>query len=78
MIRTLPESCKSHWKDHLNKVVHAYSCTRNESTGYSSFYLIFGHHPHLPIDLVFNLKPPAETKSYPEYVADWKSAMKEA
>ena len=78
MLRTLPESYKSHWKDHLNKVVHAYNCTRHESTGYSPFYLIFSCHPRLPIDLVFNLKPPAENKSYRTYVADWQSAMKEA
>ena len=78
MLRTLPESYKSHWKDHLNNVVHAYNCTRHESTGYSPFCLIFGHHSHLPIDLVFNLKPPVENKSYPKYVADWQSAMKEA
>ena len=78
MLRTLLESYKSHWKDHLNKVVHAYNCTRHESTGYSPFYLIFGSHPRLPIDLVFNLKPPVENKSYPKYVADWQSAMKEA
>ena len=78
MLRTLPESYKSHWKEHLNKIVHAYNCTQHESTGYSPFYLIFGHHPHLPIDLAFDLKPPAENKSYPKYVADWQSAMKEA
>ena len=78
MLRTLPESYKSHWKDHLNKVVHAYNCTQHESTGYSPFYLIFGRHPHLPIDLVCNLKPLVENKSYPKYVAYWQSAMKEA
>ena len=78
MLRTLPQSYKSHWKDHLNKVVHAYNCTRHESTGYSTFYLIFGRHPCLPIDLVFNLKASVENNSYPKYVADWQSAMKEA
>ena len=78
MLRTLPESYKSHWKEYLNKVVHAYNCTRHKLTGYSPFYLIFGHHPRLPIDLVFNLKPPVENKSYPKYVADWQSALKEA
>ena len=39
--------------------------------------LIFGCYPCLPIELVFNLKPPVENKSYPKYVADWQSAMKE-
>ena len=25
---------KSRWRDHLNKVVHAYNCTRHDSTGF--------------------------------------------
>ena len=45
MLRTLPESYKSHWHEHLNKVVHAYNCSRNDATGYSPFYLLFGQHP---------------------------------
>ena len=45
MLRTLPESYKSNWKEHLNKVVHAYNCSQNDSTGYSPFYLLFGCHP---------------------------------
>ena len=42
MLCTLPESYKSHWHEHLNKVVHAYNCSRNDVTGYSPFYLLFG------------------------------------
>lgn len=78
MLRTLQESQKSRWKDHLNKLVHAYNCTRNDSTGFSPFYLLFGRNPRLPIDLMFDLKPPKGYSSYPEYVKRWRAVMSEA
>ena len=78
MLRTLPESYKSNWKDHLNKVVHAYNCTKTEATGYSPFFLLFGRHPCLPIDLLFNIDSSLHSQSYPQYVSYWESAMKQA
>ena len=78
MLRTLSESYKSNWKDHLNKVVHAYNCTKTEATGYSSFFVLFGRHPRLPIDLLFNIDSSFHSQSYPQYVSYWGSAMKHA
>ena len=78
MLRTLPESYKSNWKGHLNKVVHAYNCTKTEATGYSPFFLLFGRHPRLPIGLLFNINSSFHSQSYPQYVSYWGSATKQA
>ena len=77
MLRTLPESKKSRWKDSLNKVVHAYNCTRHEATGFSPFFLLFGRSSRLPIDVIFGIEPTASL-NYPAYVKEWQAAMKEA
>ena len=42
MLKTLPEHHKTQWKNHVNKLVYAYNCTKHSSTGYSPYYLIFG------------------------------------
>ena len=33
-------------------LIYAYSSTKHGSTGYSLYYLMFGRHPCLPIDIV--------------------------
>ena len=66
MLRTLPESQKHKWKDSLNKVVHAYNSSRNYATGFSPFYLLFGHPPRLPVDLVFGLSSEDTRMSHTE------------
>ena len=74
---TLPESKKSRWKDSLNKVVHAYNCTRHEATGFSPFFLLFGRSPRLPIDVIFGIELTASL-NYPAYVKEWQATIREA
>ena len=78
MLRTLTESQKANWKDHVDKVVFAYNCTRNDATGYSPFYLLYGRSPRLPIDIMFEIDPDHEVTSYQDYVLKWKRGMQQA
>ena len=75
MLWSLPETHKTHWKDHLHTLVNTYNCTRRDATGYFPFFLLFGRSPRLPIDLVFNLNMKPESTDHLRYVA--KTAMQE-
>ena len=78
MLRTLPELKKRKWDESLNKMIHAYNCTRHEATGYAPHYLLFGRLPRLPIDLILNLNPHRAQGEYNVYVQKWQHDMKEA
>uniref|UniRef100_A0A669CSI1 Gypsy retrotransposon integrase-like protein 1 n=1 Tax=Oreochromis niloticus TaxID=8128 RepID=A0A669CSI1_ORENI len=78
LLRTLGEKERENWKDHLSHVVHAYNCTKHESTGFSPYYLLYGRHPRLPIDLLFGLVAEDEADTPSGYVKQWKDKMIEA
>ena len=78
MLRTLPKEFKSDWKNHVQKMVHAYNCTQNDSTGYSPHFLLYGRQPRLPVDLLFSLVKAEGPTEYQSYVSKWKQCMQEA
>ena len=72
MLGTLETKEKVDWKAFLHTLTHAYNCTKNSTTGFSPFYLMFGRHPRLPVDVAFGIHRTREgvTFSTSKYV-DW-------
>lgn len=77
MLGTLKPEQKQNWKLHINPLVHPYNCTRNESTGVSPYFLMFGRNPRLAIDEEFGLQK-TEWKSTSKYINNLKENMKSA
>ncbi|MEE6522594.1 hypothetical protein FKM82_021195 [Ascaphus truei] len=51
MLGTLTSPKKTEWSKHVEALVHAYNCTRHESTGYTPYFLMFGREARLPVDV---------------------------
>ncbi|KAE8287205.1 hypothetical protein D5F01_LYC15174 [Larimichthys crocea] len=78
MLGTLENKDKSHWKEFVKPLVHAYNCTQNDVTGFSPYELMFGRQPRLPVDLAFGLPASSQPKSHSQYVHDLKGRLEES
>ncbi|KAB5526007.1 hypothetical protein PHYPO_G00146730 [Pangasianodon hypophthalmus] len=79
MLGTLKAQEKTHWRDFVKPLVHAYNCTKHETTGFTPYELMFGWQPRLPIDLAFNVPlNQSKQKSYSQYVRALKDHLQES
>ncbi len=78
MLGTLENQKKSHWWDYVKPLVHAYNCTKNETTGFTPYELMFGRQPRLPVDLAFGLPVNHQPGSHSQYVRNLKSQLEDS
>ena len=79
MLRSLTNEEKKTWRKHLRAAVHAYNSRIHEATGYSPYYLFFGRHPRLPIDLAFGVEVKTATSTKPsKYVEKLREELARA
>ncbi|XP_041864913.1 uncharacterized protein LOC121654728 [Melanotaenia boesemani] len=79
MLGTLESKQKSHWKDYVMPLVHAYNCTRSDVTGFCPYELMFGRKPRLAVDLAFGLPLNKDQKvTHVQYVESLKKRIEES
>ena len=76
MLGTLEPKQKQDWKSHIAPLVHAYNCTRHESTGFTPYSLMFGRDPNLPVDLTFGLAEDNPKQSLSKYLEKLRRRLK--
>lgn len=78
MLGTLPEDHKLKWCDLVQPLVHAYNYTKNDTTRFSPYQLMFGRQLSLPIDVAFGLTPEGQKKvTHTEYVKKLRESLQE-
>lgn len=79
MLGTLEPKDKQKWSQHVASMVHAYNCTRNEATGYSPYFLMFGREARLPVDVCFGLSQAGEEDiTHHQYVDKLRNELRQA
>ena len=78
MLGTLEPTQKQNWKSHIGSLVHAYNCTKHDTTGFSPYYLMFGRHPGISVDLVLGKVEGQDTTSVDQHVASLRNQLKKA
>ena len=57
MLRTAASENPFEWEDHLRPLCMACNSSVHPTTGYTPFYLMFGHNTRMPIDLMYGSCP---------------------
>ena len=70
---------RAKWPSHLGPILIAYNATQSLITGYSPYFLMFGHQPRLPVDLLFpTVRRDENSRTTDEYVTSLYDKLKSA
>ena len=75
MLSTTIDEHPLEWEDHLRKVCFAYNTSVQATTGYSSYFLMFGREARLPVDLLYQTDPGKNELTIPEYVSKLRTTL---
>ena len=77
MIAKMDPEKRAKWPSHLGPILIAYNATWSLITGYSPYFLMFGHRPRLPVDLLFpTVRRDENTRTTDEYVMSLYDKLK--
>ena len=72
MLSTLPLDSKKKWEDWVSNLTQAYNSSPSQVTGFSTYHLMFGREPRIPLDRIFDVMYPGTglltAKKYNDYV----------
>ena len=70
---------RAKWPSHLGPILIAYNATQSLITGYLLYFLMFGHRPRLPVDLLFpTVRRDENSRTTDEYVTSLYDKLKSA
>ena len=79
MIAKMNPEKRVKWPSHLRPILIAYNATWSLITGYSPYFLMFGHRPRLPVDLLFpTVRRDENSWTTDEYVTSLYDKLKSA
>ena len=77
MIAKIDPDKRAKWPSHLGPILIAYNVTRPLITGYSPYFLMFGHQPRFPVDLLFQtVRRDENSQTTDEYVTSLYDKLK--
>ena len=79
MIAKMDPEKRAKWTSHLGPILIAYNATQLLITGYSPYFLMFGHWPRLPVDLLYpTVRRDENSQTTDEYVMSLYDKLKSA